>query len=52
MAKGNITMKKCYDQPHVQATLLTAMPVMQAASPAVVSGANKLNPDAVTEEVW
>lgn len=48
-------MKKNYNQPAVQVTLLKSMPVMQAGSPAAViddSGAGKVNMGIPTDEVW
>lgn len=47
-------MKKNYNQPEVQITLLKSMPLMQSASPAVSdgSGGGKVNLGIPTDEVW
>ena len=45
-------MKKNYNQPEVQVTLLKCMPVMQSTSPAVENGGGKVNIGVSTDEVW
>ena len=45
-------MKKNYNQPEVQVTLLKSMSVMQVASPAVEDGGGKVNLGIPTDEVW
>ena len=45
-------MTKHYNQPSVEVTPIVSMALMQAASPAVSSGAGKVNTGIETDDQW